>query len=393
MVGRIVKATVGGAPQVIDLIRAPTPVATYHYGPVNSAQLSAGAGTRTYRMEHTALTGATGVRLRYLNRAAVAIQIAAQVETTLLGTQVAVTWGGASTVTIQPHAVAESDPVPGLTLTAGGQFATRTRVTASGQWVLGERNYGGAGRGGAVDGDALTGSIPSSSEYLFGPVAILSATPAPPVKTVGLVTDSFGFGWPVNAFEGTYPTAYVSQNGESAFTWLGTAGRSSEVLDSLGGVRTIVEGYGTNDRASGRTAFQIQTNRVAIWQALRARWPMTRVIAYTIAPRTTSTDSWATTTNQTPIAGEPHRVAVNAWLRDGAPLLAGAVAATGTTNPAAIRAGAAGHPVYAVFELADVVESARDSGVWAVGATTDGIHPGTSGRAAIAAAFPYGSLQ
>lgn len=412
MVARVLKLPGYG---VVDLLKnwtAPTPpvathvpAASFAYGPINAAQITNGTTLeRTYRMEHTALASGTGLRLRYANSYSNPITLRVAVEPALLGTPVEVTFGGTVDVTIAPHTVALSDVVTGVGLTSGAKIATRTRVavaSAGQKWMIGERNFGGANKGGAVDGDLhLSGSIPNSAEYLFGPEelsldTVTSATP----KNVAIVTDSFGGGWPVNAFEGTYPTAFLSRNGESAQTFLTATGswgsataRRDEVYPMLADYRNVVEGYGTNDRASNRTAAQIKADRLTIWSQIVALYPAIRIIAATLAPRTTSTDAWATTANQTPIAGESDRLSVNAWLRAGAPIdpTAKTVVAVGTVG--ALLAGQAGHPLYGYFELADVIESARDSGLWAVGTTTDGIHPGTSGRASIGAAFPFAQL-
>jgi hypothetical protein len=144
----------------------------------------------------------------------------------------------------------------------------------------------------------------------------------------------------------------------------------------------------------------------------------------TLLPWTTSTDYFATTVNQTPFSAESQRRNFNAWVRAGAPIdpaslapvvgtgtltsgsdqitsastafvdgqtISGYGVADGTTiiggggtstltisNPAtqtlaqapltagSLLAGQAAHPYAGYFELADQVESARDSGVWAI---------------------------
>lgn len=76
--------------------------------------------------------------------------------------------------------------------------------------------------------------------------------------------------------------------------------------------------------------------------------------------------------------GTGNREKLNDWLRDGSPLVDGAPAAIGTVG--ALRMGQAGHPLYGLFEVADVVETARNSGRWKTDGTIqkytkDGIHP------------------
>jgi lysophospholipase L1-like esterase len=117
----------------------------------------------------------------------------------------------------------------------------------------------------------------------------------------------------------------------------------------------------------------------------------------TITPQTTSSDAWATVNNQTVASAgnETARLAANAWLRDGAPISAspaagGTVAAVGASG--VLRAGQTGHPLAGIIEVADLAESARDSGKWKAGYTGDGTHPNATGAAALAAALVPATL-
>ena len=56
------------------------------------------------------------------------------------------------------------------------------------------------------------------------------------------------------------------------------------------------------------------------------------------------------------------RADVNAWLRDGAPILAGAAAATGSSAAGTLRAGDAGHYLAGIYDVAAEVETA--DGKW-----------------------------
>ena len=80
----------------------------------------------------------------------------------------------------------------------------------------------------------------------------------------------------------------------------------------------------------------------------------------TVTPFTSSSDGWASTANQTASAGSTERITFND----------------------AVRAGISGLLGY--FEVADQVESARNSQKWKVpGYTTDGIHATNTGYLAI----------
>lgn len=109
----------------------------------------------------------------------------------------------------------------------------------------------------------------------------------------------------------------------------------------------VVSNYGINGvNAYARTGAQVLADLVSYW-ALFSPLP---VFQTTLAPVSTSTDSWATTVNQTTAATNAERVNLNNALR--------------------ISVGCAG-----IIELADAVESARDSGLWKAPAfTADGLH-------------------
>jgi lysophospholipase L1-like esterase len=92
------------------------------------------------------------------------------------------------------------------------------------------------------------------------------------------------------------------------------------------------------------------------------------VFQNTITPSTTSTDSWATTGNQTPESSNAVRVQVNDWIR---------------TVPS---------PLSGYFEIADLAETARNSGIWKAGYTSDGLHPNATGHSALAAGIDVSKL-
>jgi len=85
-----------------------------------------------------------------------------------------------------------------------------------------------------------------------------------------------------------------------------------------------------------------------------ALFPSKRIVLVTLTPKAASTDFWATTAAQTTsdLTDEASRIKYNTSVR-------AKVARVGQFS-----------------EIADVVESSRNSGVWkAPGATADGIHP------------------
>lgn len=94
--------------------------------------------------------------------------------------------------------------------------------------------------------------------------------------------------------------------------------------------------YPINDLTAGRTGAVVQ----AALQSAYALFPTKQVSQSTIPPVTTSTDNWATVANQTISASNTARVFINDWIR---------------TKPS---------PLWAYFEVANVVENGQDTGKW-----------------------------
>jgi lysophospholipase L1-like esterase len=155
---------------------------------------------------------------------------------------------------------------------------------------------------------------------------------------------------------------------------------------------TAVVNYGRNDITGGRTLAQFQADIIAVWTMMSQR--KMRVFQTTITPRTTTTDQWLTTGGQTAGSGEAVRTAFNDWLRAGAPMVAGAAVAAGTSG--ALLAGSLGHPLFGYFETADTVESARNSGLWKAAASVrsvaDGAYASGTTITSATAAFVAGDV-
>jgi lysophospholipase L1-like esterase len=245
----------------------------------------------------------------------------------------------------------------------------------------------------------------SAQTYGLWPLALIGRTTARPLvvlsdsigEGVGDVADSADHVGMLARFAGpSHPYINLSQSGDRLELFRQS---NSKRLALLAYAKNVIFGMGVNDIGVGRTLPQIQSDMIAIWTLAKARLPQAgRILQTTITPSTTSTDSFATLANQTAApnfstSGTGTREQLNDWLRDGAPMLAGAPASTGTPN--ALRAGNALHPLHAVLDLADTVESARNSGKWSVDGTaskwtTDGLHPSAYAHAqAAAAAAPY----
>jgi hypothetical protein len=355
-----------------------------------------------------------------------AISIRAGVEVSGVTNPVPVYFRGARDVTIQPDTLVISDPIAAphakdallalrtqITVTSGQVFTYNTITN----WVAARGE--GVESGTTVTDKTTSGTITSGSVYGFAPFAILTDW-RPGAKPLVIARgDSINYGYndtpsawgagPVyQALATNWPFLNLSFIGEQAHDYVSPAnGHRAWLRRMLAAVGAhIVDNYGTNDMQGARTLSQIQADvlTIATWDSYVAPHYQT-----TIIPRATSTDGFTTLGNQTPFAAEAVRLGYNAWLRDGAPIDAttkAAVAVGTNTNvlrcavydstPTVVSAGSgagSGHPISAVFEWADVVESSRDSGKWKTNATAnfytpDGTHPKANMTALIGAAIP-----
>jgi lysophospholipase L1-like esterase len=299
-----------------------------------------------------------------------------------------ITVGGRLSWSVDGGGIVQTDPLP-LELAVGALIYLRTFV--SGSWYATRYTIINAGGGGWVVTSNLTtpGSAAvadSGSSALFMPVAI-TGTPldtAATVPVVLIVGDSIAEGYG----EGGYTSSRLSINvgdpnrggggylvralqaanipsfnaafaGDQATTFILPAGRFRRMAFASDASTMICE-FGRNDISGGKTLAVIQAALITIWQ-LRSR-QSTRVFQTTITPLTTSTDGWWTTTSQTSSGNDSVRVALNGWIRAGAPMSAGIAVAVGTGG--ALLAGQVGHPLYSYIEATDSVETARDSGIW-----------------------------
>jgi lysophospholipase L1-like esterase len=306
------------------------------------------------------------------------------------------TFAGRLTTTLDPGGHIWSDPIS-LDLVAGAVIFPRTyatvaslgygfRATYVANLALGEGND--TSDTSPID-KRLSGTITlKDSSYSWGPVASKGLSAATPLPIMGHTGDSIisgtgetgaaGFyraGWAYRGLAGRLPLVHVTGPGSSALdTKLRVRGRTHLTLCD-----NVITAFGTNDL--GQSSDTTKANFIALWRSIRSMGP--RVWHPTIPPNSTSSDGWASVVNQTTSIHNSKRIEENNWLRDGAPLnpttfVAEAIGTGGST----IRAGSEGHPLSGYLELADLLESARDSGFWKAGYTADGIHPNPTGHIA-----------
>lgn len=125
----------------------------------------------------------------------------------------------------------------------------------------------------------------------------------------------------------------------------------------------FISEYGVNDIiGAARSAPQVSADLTTLAGIYTAAVPGAHVFQTTITPDTTSTDSWATTVNQTDVSGNQNIITLNGLIRGGLSGFSG------------------------FFEIANNLTSGVDSGKWAVngfanfctGPSGAGLHPNTN---------------
>jgi hypothetical protein len=209
-----------------------------------------------------------------------------------------------------------------------------------------------------LTGGTLTQSI--SGRYIF-PVAIV----APTMRAAGcLIGDSRLMGYQDQQNDASGSVGTVERGLDQQFPTI-NMGIPSDTASSIGIGSWVnrealghfcsfgVDTNGANDISSNAVPATIAANRTLIAQG----FPGLTMYGVTIEGEPTSTDSWATTANQTAMANEANRITFNALVRAGIP----------------------GEVDY--FDLAHMIDP-TDSGKWPVtgaafGCTPDGVHENT----------------
>jgi lysophospholipase L1-like esterase len=324
---------------------------------------------------------------------------------TVTGTLWRLTFNGRTSVTLDPGGTVVAD-VLGISVAPGDVVAIRTHL-ASGTAYAPRLVAGNSGWGGFTAASDLTApgsaAITSSTGDYYGPAALLGyAVGANNAKSVLVLGDSIAEGtndeayftvpalgspggFTIRALSGVAGIINIAIGGDLSSSFQSTAGSFRRLGNAKYCNSAIIE-YGSNDYALGATAATIEGINLNIAINLR-RLGIARVFLTTIIPRTTSTDGWATTTNQTPVAGESQRLAYNTWVRANCPVDPTTKAPVAVGTSGALLAGSFGHPLTGFFDTASKVESALNSGLWrpanriVTGSITSGTQPITSSTA------------
>lgn len=300
------------------------------------------------------------------------------------------TWAGATTLTATADGYAWTDPIntafpadaaPTLRTytnsTTGAVYTTiggyDARVTA---WLFGD-TYASNG--------VTAGMTPSG-----GPMAVPDAVVGPCDDTrpvVLQVGDSITAGnksyVELAARAAGIPGRNVGTGGEHAVTFLGTIDSKNAGLDYAWFTHCIHQ-HLINDTSSV-TWQTVASRRITNWEWSAAKGYTN--VQLTGLPATSSTDGHTTIEGQTPFSNMwPGLSGANAWLRDGAPILAdGTPADPGTAAAIASRAGDPDHPLNLIWDTAQHAYPAGHIDRWkAPGWGGDGVHPTATAHAGLA---------
>lgn len=314
--------------------------------------------------------------------------------------------GGALTQVLFPGAATSYTLTPGenvhatvtKTIAAGDTYYIRSYVTpaASGSYPrlsMGSVDYPGeVSRKGADHANEI--GITNLTDFgdVFGPIAITGTVTSGTQNGVAVLGDSIAYGigddfstsghlgFLYRALLGNRSFLIVPLSGESAARFLTNGTRRATYVGPA--AKYLICEYGVNDLQGGANLATAKASLIQVWTEARSRAPAVRTLQTTITPKSSSTDGWATVGNQTTDGTvEAVRPALNAWIRAGAPMVGGVGVAPGTGG--ALVAGNSGHPLVDYLEIADLVESARDSGKWKASHTGDGVHPNVTGHLAM----------
>jgi len=330
----------------------------------------------TYRLGHVATAPCWEITASFGNFAGETpgtanILVRASLETTN-GVIFPLTFGGRRSVVIEPGGLVESDPCSAV-FDKGTPFYSRTYVEAyaGDRWSLCEIALGGA-EGVTWNQDlSATGSVAAGVVYTYSPMLISGKCPTVQ-PTILIIGDSIFRGYASNPYAGpvhalgtnygeNFGHVNIAQGGERSFDFASVSNRIYRAKLAYGCTHALVN-YGVNDTIGSRTAVQMSNDLRSVWMICTNMGML--VYQCTITPISTSTDGFVTEgANQTTHANNAARTNVNDWVRlDPAPL--------------------SGH-----METADAVESARNSGKWKAGYTSDGNHPNFTGVIFYAAAI------
>lgn len=188
----------------------------------------------------------------------------------------------------------------------------------------------------------VIGLTSKPSFVLFGDSRILDGIDTP--DSTGDIADT------ARSIGGTYGYSNCGASGEVA-AGFATANNANRKL-MLQYCSHVICGYGVNDIQSGATAANLEASLNTIWGFCTGK----KLYQETIAPKTLSSDTWATLANQTAAANFP-------------------LTGTGVRNVVNTYILGLPSPLFGTLDIASVVSTSSFNDYWQVpGITGDGIH-------------------
>jgi hypothetical protein len=263
-----------------------------------------------------------------------------------------------------------SDALTGINIPRGARFWVRTYYTNTAGLVYtpnvdGVSQYAASGISDQTGGGDV---VDQAASFLgYGPVAIIGSTIYPSVAVIGdsrvagnddTMDVSGDIGSIRRSLAPHFAYAQLAKSGDKIEAFL--ADNTNRVAIASYASHVVIQ-QGINDLTGGRTASQVKGDL----ESAAALFTGKTIIGTTKEPVSSSTDDFATLGNQTTDASNDERVDLNGEIRAG---------------------NIAGFDDY--FEIADAVESARDSGLWIVNGegnyfTSDGLHAERPGHLVI----------
>ena len=356
------------------------------------SSLSDGTATgATYRWKYTALTNFYDIKLVFGNFYTPTtygtpdtnnpddITIKASIESSG-GTIYPLKFKGSDSVTLKGGAIIETDEL-GFDFSKGDTFWVRTYVsvdTLGKKYPTGLESVAGNtyGEGKTATDITVSGTPTVGACTGYHPIAILgkglnslSILLSGDSRFANLYTATSDTISNTGAYAGialskaNIPYGVIAKITERVSSFTSNGNKKSRITLSKY-FDSVLVNYGINDtNQGGESVASVQASLIKLWNIYINRG--LKVYQCTIPPHTTSTDSWVTTTNQTFYSAYNNaiRIAINDWIR---------------TKP---------YPLSDYFDVADVTETSRNSGIWKAGLTNDGLHENSAGMLVSATAI------
>jgi hypothetical protein len=296
---------------------------------------------------------------------------------------------GTKQITLLTSSIPPAAPANGSTFTLQKCFWIRSWVRTPNtggnnnggtEKILYNRRMNGISEGSTIGtsttDQTTSGTISSSQGYVFEPYVIAGRAVNHDIPGVALWGDSIfadnglvigDTEAPSRALRTVAGIVNTSRSGYLAHTFAATVQNVEWSLQAAESCQFAICDLGRNDltniqnSVAGYSYAQLQADLITVWKRGSDRG--LKVYQTTILPKSTSTDGYLTTANQTTDATNTNRVSLNTWLRAAAPCL---LQSDGSYLACAIgTTGAVPCPyLYGVIDWCPYVETSTGSGIW-----------------------------